>query len=303
MDSATDGMNGMSRLVALAERCSAEGQMNLNKMLEAAIYAKIRRAGWQYRPQIAAPDLLPELKSALQALKQDAVAPQLVAALEWGLKTLADGRPWDVSIEEAPDVFVCRTCGYAALGAAPDHCPDCGAWPGRFRKFVAIFNGDNLEPTDPAAVLGLLAGNGRDLERLVADLSEDQLAQKPANGAWSLREHIAHFYDTQELLDTRVERMLKYYDPELTALAVFEQATEADRHPPMARDILAEFLRRRKGSVARLAALPPDHLWRTGRHPEFGQITILRQAAYLAYHEQSHLPEIEGLRNEVLENQ
>jgi len=294
----TGGINDLARLAALAERCAAEGQMNLNKMLEAAIYAKIRRAGWQYRPLIGAADIQPELKSALGALKQDDVAPELVAALEWGLKTLTEGRPWDLSIEEAPDVFVCRTC-HAALGSAPDRCPSCGAWPGRFRKFVAIFNGDNLEPTDPAAVLGLLAGNAHDLERLVADLSEDALAQKPANGGWSLREHIAHFYDSQELLDTRVERMLKYDDPELTALAVFEQASEADRHPPAARDILAEFVRRRKGSVGRLAALPPDHLWRTGRHPEFGRITILRQAAYMAYHEQTHLPEVEGVREEV----
>jgi len=299
MDLVTDGMNEIGRLVALAERCSAEGQMNLNKMLEAAIYAEIRRAGWKYRPQITAADIQPELKSALGALKQEAVAPELVAALEWGLKTLAEGRPWDLSIEEAPDVFVCRTCGHAALGAAPDHCPNCGAWPGRFRKFVAMFNGDNLEPTDPAAVLGLLAGNAQDLERLVADLSEDELAQKPANGGWSLREHIAHFYDTQEMLDGRVERMLKINDPELVALAVFEQATEADRHPPTAREILAEFLRKRKGSVGRLAALPPDQLWRTGRHPEFGRITILRQAAYLACHEQTHLLDIEGVREEV----
>lgn len=295
-----DGMNEIARLAALAERCAAEGQMNLNKMLEAALFAKIRRAGRQYRPPIAAVDIQPELKSALEGLRQDDVAPELVGALERGLRVLAEGRPWDLSIEEAPDVFVCRTCGHAALGAAPDHCPSCGAWPGRFRKFVAFFNGDNLEPTDPAAVLGLLADNARDLERLVADLSEEALAQKPADGGWSLREHIAHFYDTQEMLDTRVERILKYDDPELTALAVFEQATEADRHPPTAHGTLAEFLLKRKGSVGRLAALPPDQLWRTGRHPEFGRITILRQAAYLACHEQTHLPEIEGLREKVV---
>lgn len=40
-------------------------------------------------------------------------------------------------------------------------------------------------------------------------------------------------------------------------------------------------------------------LWRTGRHPEFGQLTVLRQAAYMAFHEQTHLPEVEALRRQV----
>ena len=33
------------------------------------------------------------------------------------------------------------------------------------------------------------------------------------------------------------------------------------------------------------------------QHSEFGRITVIRQVAYLAYHEQTHLPEIEALRS------
>ncbi len=300
MTTSDDDLSEIPRLVALAERCASEGQMNLNKLLEAAIFAKIRRAGWRYRPKIAADDMLPQLEASLLALKQGSVAPELIAAVEVARRALADGRPSDLSIEEAPDVFVCRTCGHAALGAPLDHCPGCGSWTGRFRKFVAIFNGDNLEPTDPTAVLRLLAHNAQELERLVNGLSEDELAQKPASGGWSLRDHIAHFYDTQEMLDSRADRMLKYENPELVALAVFELATEAQRHPATARGILTEFQRKRSQCLARLEALPLQHLWRTGRHPEFGRLTILRQAAYLAYHEQTHLPEIEALREHIV---
>jgi len=36
-------------------------------------------------------------------------------------------------------------------------------------------------------------------------------------------------------------------------------------------------------------------LWRTGRHAEFGRITILRQADDMACHEQTHVPDIEEL--------
>ncbi len=39
----------LGRLVALAERCASEGQMNLNKLIEAAVYAQVRRVGWRFR--------------------------------------------------------------------------------------------------------------------------------------------------------------------------------------------------------------------------------------------------------------
>jgi hypothetical protein len=239
-----------------------------------------------------------ELEASLQVLKRDNLAPELIAALETGRKALAERRPGDLLIEEAPDVFVCRTCGHAALGSPPDRCPDCGGWPGRFRKFVGFFNGDNTEPRNPVEVLALLARNADELERLVDGLSEVELTRTPVGNAWSIRDHVAHFYDAQEMLDTRVDLMLKYDNPELTAMAVYEFATAAERHPPSTRAILAEFRGRRARCIARLKALPLQDLWRPGRHPEFGQLTILRQAAYLAFHEQTHLPEIEALRRQ-----
>ena len=300
MKQQTDCMNGIDRLVALAERCAAEGQMNLNKLLEAIIFIKTRQAGWGYYPLITTAGMLPELDASLQALKQEGIAIELISALESGRQALEEGRPGDLLIEEAPDVFVCRSCGHPSLGSLPDHCPECGAWPGRYRKFVAMFNGDNLEPTNPMEVLALLAYNAEELQKLVGGLSEEEMALRSMPGVWSIYEHISHFYDTQAMLDRRVELMLNYDDPELTALAVYELATQAEQHLASARAVLEEFRRKRSQCLARLESLPLKDLWRTGRHPEFGQITILRQAAYLAYHEQTHLPEIKVLRKQVV---
>jgi rubrerythrin len=294
-----DETAGTGRLVALAERCAAEGQMNLNKLLEAAIYARTRHDGWRYRPAVTREAMEQELANAIRQLSGENLATAVVDALEAGLGALAAHRGSDLLADEAPDVFVCRTCGHAALGAPPDHCPACGSWPGRFRKFVAFFNGDHQEPADPREVLALLAHNAGELERLVGGLSEEEMRRPPAAGAWSIREHVAHFYDTQEMLDTRVDLMLQHEDPNLTPLAVYELATEQDRHPTSTQAMLAEFSDRRARCVARLKSLPLEELWRPGQHPEFGRLTILRQAAYLAYHEQTHLPEIEALSEQV----
>ena len=149
-------------------------------------------------------------------------------------------------------------------------------------------------------VISLFARNAEDLAGLVDGLSEEQLTQKPAENEWSLRDHVAHFYDAQEMLDTRLDLMLTHDDPELTALALYDQAIEEKGRPATTAGMLAEFLELRAKSIAQLEELPLKDLWRTGRHSEFGRITILRQVAYLAYHEQTHLPEIEALRQRFI---
>jgi len=289
----------IGRMIALADRFAAEGQMNLNKTLEAIAYAQMRRASWNYRPEVTAQTMMSELTQCLDDIKKAGVSAELIAVLETGQHALEEKRGADMLIEEAPDVLVCRNCGHVALEVAPLNCPDCGAWPDNFRKFVAFFNRDNAEPDDPRAILALLQKNADDTKRLVEPLSEEQLSQKPVENEWSIREHIAHFYDTQVMLDTRVKLMLEHDNPELVALAVYEFATEDGRHPTSGHELLAAFVDKRTKCVDRLMALPLEDLWRPGQHPEFGQLGILRQAAYLAYHEVSHLAEIEALRAKI----
>lgn len=290
-----NSLNEMGRMIALARRLADEGQVNLDKTLEAIVYARIRRAAWEYRPEVTAQTMRGELARCLDDLRQWDIEPGLVGVLETGQRALEAQEGWDLRIEEAPDVFVCRTCGFTALGAAPETCPDCGAWPDNFRRFVALFNKDSDEPTHPLYILSLLQRTADDLKSLVEPLSEEQLSHSPVEDVWSIRDHVAHFYDTQVMLETRIKLMREHDDPELTALAVYEYATDADRHQTTAHAILSAFVMMRTKVMQELHEMPLEDLWRTGRHPEFGRITILRQAAYLAYHELSHLAEIKRL--------
>ena len=292
---ATGRLNDIGRIIALAERFASEGQMNLNKILEAIAYSQIRRASWNYRPGITPQTMLSEFDQCLEDIRKAGVSPDLVTALETGQRALEDNRGSDLLIEEAQDVFVCRKCGYTNLESAPTNCPDCSAWSSSFRKFVAFFNRDNSGPVNPLDALSLLQKNADDIKRLAQPLSEEQLSQRPNENDWSIREHIAHFYDTQVMLDTRVKLMLEHDNPDLVALAVYEFATDDGRHPTTTHEILSAFEDKRTKCVNMLHTIPFEDLWRPGQHPEFGQLSILRQAAYLAYHEVSHLSEIEPL--------
>jgi len=289
---------GIGRATALAERFADEGYMNLNKLLEASVYSQVRRTAWEHRPKVTKESMQSELEASIQFLEAQNADPELLAALKQGNQGLEEQHNTDLPFVDAPDVFVCRTCGHIALSAAPDHCPNCESWPGRFRKFVAVFNMDNYEPINPVEVIQLFAQNAEDLANLVDGLTDEQLTRKPAEDEWSIRDHVAHFYDAQEMLDTRLDLMLKHDDPELTALAIYELAAEEEGRPPATADMLAKFLDLRGQSITLLEGLPLRDLWRTGRHTEFGRMTILRQVTYLAYHEQTHLPEIEALRQQ-----
>ena len=292
---------GLGRTTALAERFADEGYLNLNKLLEAAVFSQVRRAAWEYRPKITRDTMQSELETSIQFLEQITSAPELLEALELGNQALIEERNADLPLADAPDCFVCRTCGHLALSKPPAHCPECGSWPGRFRKFVAVFNMDNYEPINPVEVIQLFAQNAQDLAGLVEGLSEEILTRKPAADAWSMRDHVAHFADAQEMLDTRLELMLRHEDPELQALAIYENAADEAGRPATTNDMLNQFLERRGKSISLLESLPLRDLWCTGRHTEFGRITIIRQVAYLAYHEQTHLPEIEALRRQFTE--
>lgn len=145
----------------------------------------------------------------------------------------------------------------------------------------------------------MLARNAEDLGRLVVDLSEEVTSKAPSANEWSIREHVKHFSDTQDMLDTRIELMLNHDNPDLAALAVYELAKQEEQLAPTTQGTLSLYCEKRARCVAKLKSMPLQDLWRTGNHPEFGQLTIIRQSAYMAFHEQTHLPEIESLRRQV----
>lgn len=52
----------------------------------------------------------------------------------------------------------------------------------------------------------------------------------------------------------------------------------------------------REDTVARLARIDSAGWQRTGRHEEFGRVTLIEQASYFAAHELTHLRQLEQLR-------
>ena len=278
------------QLVALAGRLEREGQYNVAKLARAAVDAMTRQAAYHIDLPSDKPLLAEETEKAAAALIEIGVSADLATALRLGAAGLREGR--FTLVDETPDVFVCRTCGFAALDEPAPHCPVCSAWPETFQRFLAVYWLNDLEPM---AAIERLRQTPHQVARLISAVTDEILDTEPSPGAWSVRNALTHLRDAQGVLVGRLELMLAQNNPPLTALAVFDWAQNEADQALSPRQIFAEYRKEREKLLARLETLPLIDWWRTGKHEEFGTVTIRQQVSYFAAHELTHLAQIEQL--------
>lgn len=276
------------RLVRVARGLEARGYYNAAKLFWAAVFSDEIRASNEAGVPIATDELDRETEAAIDALAASRVKPELIVALQHGRQGARENRtiPWT----EIPEVYVCRTCGEVAFGQAPQRCPTCGARAVTFREFPPVYY---LEPLHPQQAVAALASAPDEVEETVKGLSEQQMAQPPRPGEWAIRNVLSHLLVAQGLLAGRLEKMLVEDNPSLEGVAAWAIGGEESLS---AREILERFRASRQATVNRLKELPAQDWWRTARHEEFAQVTILQQVSYFAKHDRYHLPQIEAIR-------
>ncbi len=287
--------NTLSHLLALASRLEGEGQYNIAKLARAAAEAMTRQAAFKLELPSKKDELVSEIERAVTALSALAVDEDLLGALKRGAAAMAEGRL--PLIRETPHAYVCRTCGHMLLNEPADKCPTCGAWAATFKRFLPVYWLDALEPF---AALQRLRQTPSDVEAFLEGLSEEALNQQPEDGGWAIRSIVSHLRDAQGVLSFRLNLLLEQENPSLESKAVFEWATKEEEHPPTTQEIFDTYRASRQATVARLESIPLDDWWRTGRHEEFGTVTIRQQVSYFASHEITHFPQIESLRNQLV---
>lgn len=278
-------------LLSLALRLENEGQYNLAKLARATADSLSRRAAWELGLPSDKAALLNDIEHIAASL-DDA---DLQTAFRTGASALASGRL--PVIHEIPHPYVCRTCGQLVLGDIPEKCPTCGAWGGTFQWFPPVYW---LEALDPTEALEQLRKTPLEVEKLIAGLSDEALNRPAEDGGWAIRNVISHLRDAQGVLTFRIDLFLKEETPVLESKAVFAWARNENARLPSTREIFELYLSSRRDVIAKLEALPLADWWRTGRHEEFGLVSIKQQVSYFASHELTHLPQIERLVRQVI---
>lgn len=283
--------NTLIHAFALAARLEEEGQYNLAKLVRAACDALIRQDAHQLEISGHKPELAGETMQTISSFTILGIDSQLVAGMQRGVAAMSEGRL--PQIEETPDPYVCRGCGYISMVKPTASCPVCGAWRSTFQHHKPTYW---LDALDPYAALGKLRRTPAEITALVNGLNEDQLSRPAPDEGWSIRNIITHLFDAERVLQFRVNLMLEQETPLLKSLAVFDWATSEKERPATALEVLADYNASRQSTLTRLEAIPLHDWWRMGSHQEFGMVTVRQQASYFAMHEIIHLPSIAALR-------
>jgi hypothetical protein len=283
-----DGATDPSALLALAARSEGHGRYNLAKLLRAAAAAVVqRRADERLSEAPEGDDLVNLLVAASDAWTADALLAPLAPSLRRAALRLGqDALPL---MADAPDPRLCRRCGHLeADGRTPDTCPHCLADADTFFVQRPVWW---LTAHDRESALAALARTPRRLRELLERVPRERWAKRPDARTWSPHEVLVHLRDAQGVLAQRVERLLEEDDPELD-LAMVWTWTAAGRDDDT-EALLAAYEGTRQQVLQRLLAVPLAGWARTGRHQEFGRLTLTEQVSYFAAHEPTHLRQVQ----------
>jgi hypothetical protein len=144
--------------------------------------------------------------------------------------------------------------------------------------------------------LALQAAAPAKLALLVAGLSAEQLARRPAPAKWSIQEVVAHLADDELVGGYRVRLILSSPG---TAIQAFDQDVWARTGRYDARDVrssLELFRVLREANLALLHSLSAEEWDMFGVHAERGVESVRDIAMYFAGHDINHFQQIEAIR-------
>jgi hypothetical protein len=131
------------------------------------------------------------------------------------------------------------------------------------------------------------------LRGLLASVTEEQTAWKPAPDRWSIAEVLEHLSHVEgHGFRLRVERMVKEDNPELEVYDQEALSAAGQYSGRAVEDSFDHFEEQREDNVAWLTSLPARVLSRTARHEELGTITVEQLMNEWAFHDLGHVRQI-----------
>jgi len=146
-----------------------------------------------------------------------------------------------------------------------------------FRKEYLPFLVERIKATAPR------------IEELVKGKSEKELAEQK-DGEWSVKEHIGHLIDLEELHEARIDQ----FEEGLTELRAADMSNkktyEAKHNQKSISELLFEFRKTRAAFIKRFENFDESKLERKAMHPRLQkQITIVDLAYFVGEHDNQHL--------------
>jgi DinB superfamily len=138
------------------------------------------------------------------------------------------------------------------------------------------------------------------VERLVADLTDEERRRKVDVVEFSVLENICHLLDIErEGYSVRIQRLLKEDAPVLPDIDGGRLARERDYNSRDMKTALEAFAHARRSNILVLKSLSPDQLDRGGTLETVGPITLSELLRMMRAHDDAHRQEITELRDHL----
>jgi len=131
------------------------------------------------------------------------------------------------------------------------------------------------------------------------NLSDNALSQKP-NGAWSIKEHIGHLIDLEELHLNRLDQF-SLLKEELSAADMSNSKTERNNHNGSSlRSLIQDFIIKRKQFISKFQSLNEKCMDHQSFHP---RLKVMMKPVdlfyFIAEHDNHHLTSIIEIKNNL----
>jgi hypothetical protein len=153
-----------------------------------------------------------------------------------------------------------------------------------------------LEGADP---IESLRKAPKRFKKLLKGLSEKQLAKRPAEGQWSIKEVIAHLADGEVISGSRMRFVAAQPKPVLIGYDQDLFVANLGVERVKTKDLLEAFEAARALNVALLARLPEGALTRVGMHSERGEESLEMMVSMYAGHDLVHERQILASREAI----
>ncbi len=152
-------------------------------------------------------------------------------------------------------------------------------------------------PTRADVILPKMLSTRDELLALVEDLDQAALTWRPSEGAWSIRDNLAHLVDAERAHRRFVEVVLEARSIHLEGFDLdrWNQEHVARRADQSIDEILDALRVERQKTLAFISTIPPDAWEKRGDHPALGDVSVRQVIKVIGVHERMHLKEMRNL--------
>jgi hypothetical protein len=137
------------------------------------------------------------------------------------------------------------------------------------------------------------------IEELVKDLSEENASLMPS-GKWSIKQHIGHLTDLEELHDGRLDDFLKKRNPLRAADMGNKKTEDADHNNRTMIELFTDFRSSRNEFIKKVLSFSEKELRIRSLHPRLKEeINVIDMLHFVAEHDLFHQLHIAGIISDL----